>query len=71
MSKRPDKIQREVMRLMRKVGVSPAVIYAYEKTGFLLLKESYKSLPPEDRAEYDAAIAEYRAQELTRRGAKR
>jgi hypothetical protein len=46
-------------------------IYAYEKTGFLLLKESYKSLPPEDRAEYDAAIAEYYAKEQVRTGSKR
>ena len=59
------------MRLMHKVGVSPAVIYAYEKTGFLLLEESYKSLPPEDRAEYDAAIAEYYAKEQVRTGTQR
>ena len=37
----------------------PQLIYAYERTGFLLLEEGYKNLSPKDKAEYDAAVAEY------------
>lgn len=48
---------------MRKAGIRPALIYAYERTGLLLLEEGYKSLSPEDKAEYDAAIDEWHSRE--------
>jgi hypothetical protein len=44
---------------MRVAGIPPQFIYAYERTGFLLLEEGYKNLSPEDKTEYDAAIDEY------------
>ena len=44
---------------MRAAGIRPELIYAYERTGFLLSKEGYDSLSPVDKAEYDATIAEY------------
>ena len=59
MKNRLKKIKQDVIAAMRGAGISPQLIYAYERTGFLLSKEGYKSLTPEDKAEYDAAIAEY------------
>jgi hypothetical protein len=56
---------------MRVAGIPPQLIYVYERTGFLLSKEGYKSLSPEDKAEYDAAIEEYHAKELAKAAAKR
>jgi hypothetical protein len=47
---------------MRAAGIPPHLIYAYERTGLLLMEESYKNLSPEDKAEYDAAIDEYFAE---------
>jgi hypothetical protein len=48
-----------MLAALRAASIPPQLIYAYERTGFLLLEEGYKNLSPEDKAEYDAAIAEY------------
>ena len=58
---RYEKIMRDMIALMRSAGISPELIYAYERTGFLLNEAGYKNLSADDRAEYDAAINEYRA----------
>ena len=59
MKSRSKKIKQDMIAAMRAAGIRPQLIYAYERTGFLLSKEGYQSLSPEDKAEYDAAIAEY------------
>jgi hypothetical protein len=56
---RSKKIKRDVIAAMRAASIPPQLIYAYERTGFLLLEEGYKNLTPEEKAEYDAAIDEY------------
>jgi hypothetical protein len=56
---RSKKIKRDVIAAMRAADMPPQLIYAYERTGFLLSKEGYEGLSSEDKAEYDAAIAEY------------
>jgi hypothetical protein len=56
---RSKKIQQDVIAAMRVAGIPPQFIYAYERTGFLLLEEGYKHLSPEDKSDYDAAIDEY------------
>jgi hypothetical protein len=53
------KVKQDVLAAMRVAGIPPQFIYAYERTGFLLLEEGYKNLAPEEKAEYDAAIDEY------------
>jgi hypothetical protein len=59
MTRRSDKMKREVAAAMRAAGISPELIHAYERTGFLLDEAGYKNLSAADRAEYDAAIDEY------------
>ncbi len=59
MTSRPKKIQKDMIAAMRVAGIRPELIYAYERTGFLLSEEGYKSLSDEDKAGYDAAIDEY------------
>jgi hypothetical protein len=56
---RSKKIKRDVIAAMRAADMPPQLIYAYERTGFLLLEEGYKNLAPEEKTEYDAAIDEY------------
>jgi hypothetical protein len=56
---RSKKIKQDMIAAMRAADIPPQLIYAYERTGFLLSKEGYQNLSPEDKAEYDAAIAEY------------
>jgi hypothetical protein len=58
---RSKKIKRDVIAAMRAAGIPPQLIYAYDRTGFLLSQEGYKSLSPQDKVEYDAAIADYYA----------
>ena len=59
MKNKSKKIKRDMIAAMRAASIPPQLIYAYERTGFLLSQEGYKSLSPEDKAEYDAAIEEY------------
>ena len=66
MKSRSKKIKRDVIAAMRAADMPPQLIYAYERTGFLLSQEGYKSLSPEDKAEYDAAIDEYFAKNKTK-----
>jgi hypothetical protein len=56
---RSKKIKQDMIAAMRAADIPPQLIYAYERTGFLLSKESYQNLSPEDKAEYDTAIAEF------------
>lgn len=59
MRDRSKKMKEEMLGIMRAAGIPPHLIYAYEKTGFLLLEEGYEALSPQERAEYDDAIDEY------------
>jgi hypothetical protein len=51
------------LKAMLMAGTPPQFVYAYQKTGFIVNEAGYKSMSPEDRAEYDAAIDEYFAME--------
>jgi hypothetical protein len=46
---------------MRKVGVDPAVVYAYEALGFLATEKNWHLLDAGQRQEWLDAIAEYEA----------
>lgn len=59
MKNRSRRLKQDMLAAMRRAGIAPQLIYAYERTGFLLSEEGYKSLSDEDKAEYDAAIDEY------------
>jgi hypothetical protein len=61
MTNRSKKVMRGMVAAMRSAGIRPEIIYAYERTGFLLDEAGYKNLSPGDKAEYDAAIDEYEA----------
>ena len=61
MSRISKMIQRDVLAAMRAAGIRPEIVYAYEKTGFLLNEAGYKNLSPSDKKNYDAAIDDYAA----------
>jgi hypothetical protein len=56
-------IRQEMVVMMRTAGIPPHLIYAYERTGLLLMEDGYKNLSTKDKAEYDAAIDEYFAKD--------
>ncbi len=49
-----------LVEAMKKAGVDPSYIYAYQRTGILLAADNFKRWPKRDRAEFRAALAEYR-----------
>jgi hypothetical protein len=58
-----EELRSETMKAMLAAGTPPHFVYAYQKTGFIVDETGYRNMSPEDRAEYDAAIAEYFAME--------
>ncbi len=59
-----EQIEFQTVQAMHKAGIDPAIIYAYEKTGGLLVTEANRHLiPDKDLAEWQAAIDEYRARQ--------
>jgi hypothetical protein len=56
-------LEDATLKAMLAAGTPPHFVYAYQKTGFIVTEAGYKSMSPEDRAEYDAAIDEYFAME--------
>jgi hypothetical protein len=52
-------LEDATLKAMLAAGTPPHFVYAYQKTGFIVNEDGYKSMSPEDRAEYDAAVAEY------------
>jgi hypothetical protein len=57
-----EQVEFRTVQALKAAGVDPAFIYAYEKTGGLLVTEQNMHLIPErDLAEWQAAVEEYRA----------
>ena len=50
-----------MVEAMKQAGLDPAVIYAFEKTGLLVTEANEHLISDVDRAEWDAAVLEYRA----------
>jgi hypothetical protein len=55
----PEQIEHMTVEAMKKGGIDPAIIYAYEKTGRLVTEDNQKLLSEADLDEWDAAIEEY------------
>jgi hypothetical protein len=53
------KIDEIVLETMRRAGTSPEFAYAYRKTGLLSFGGDMSCWDPEDRREWEAAVAEY------------
>jgi len=48
---------------MKKAGLDPAIIYAFEKTGLIVTEANERLISDKDRAEWEAAVREYRAKQ--------
>ena len=62
------KFDQELLTAMHKSGAPPQFIYAFKKTGHLVTEGTRAILPPEDVAEWEAAIDEYFALEDKAKG---
>ena len=61
-----EHVEHYMVEAMKKAGLDPAIIYAFEKTGLLVTEENEHLLPEKDLAEWEAAIDEYEAHQEER-----
>lgn len=57
-----EHIEHEMVQAMKKIGIDPAKIHAFEKTGRIVTEDNQQFLSDADLAEWQAAIEEYQAQ---------
>lgn len=55
-----ERLEADIVATMKKAGIDPAKIYAFEKTGRMVFADTRHLIPEKDLQEYDAAIDEYR-----------
>jgi len=55
-----EHVEAAIVEGMKKAGIHPAVIYAFEKTGLLVSEENRHLIPDADLATWDAAVEEYK-----------
>lgn len=58
--KRNKRVQADIVQKLVKYGAGPEIIYAFKKTGLLILLSQIESYPPADVLAWLQAIAEYR-----------
>lgn len=58
-------IEHMTVEAMKKAGVEPALIYAYEETGMMVSEQNERRIPDVDLAEWDAAVTEYERKTAT------
>jgi hypothetical protein len=54
-----EQVEFQMVQAMKKAGINPAIIHAFEKTGLLVTEENKHLISDKDLAEWDAAIHEY------------
>lgn len=52
-------IEHMTVEAMKKAGVEPALIYAFEQTGLMVNERNERQMPDVDLAEWESAIDEY------------
>ena len=58
-----EHIEHQTVEAMKKAGINPAFIYAYEKTGRIVTEQNQHLLSDSDLDEWQAAIEEYEAKQ--------
>lgn len=54
-----DKLREDTADAMRAAGIAPALIYAYEETGLIVMQENRNLIPDVELREFDAKVREY------------
>ena len=57
-----------MVEAMKQAGLDPAVIHAFEKTGLLVTEANEHLISDKDRAEWEAAVREYRTKQWDESG---
>ena len=55
-----EHVEHEMVEGMKAAGIDPALIYAFGKTGLIVTEANEHLMSDKDRAEWEAAVREYR-----------
>jgi integron integrase len=55
-----EQVEHQIVEAMRRAGLDPAFIHAFEKTGLLVSADNRHLIAEKDLQEWDAAVADYR-----------
>ena len=55
-----EHVEAEMVDIMKQAGMNPALIYAFEKTGRIIIVENKNKLADADLIEWSEAVDEYR-----------
>lgn len=56
-----EHLEHEMVQAMKKAGIDPALIHAFEKTGLIVTEDNQDLLSDADLTEWEAAVQEYRS----------
>jgi hypothetical protein len=59
-----------IVEAMKKAGMDPTIIYAFEKTGLIVTEANEHLISDKDRAEWEAAVREHRTKQWEESGEK-
>jgi hypothetical protein len=54
-----EQVEHEIVEAMKRAGLDPAFIYAFEQTGLLVSADNQHLIPEQDLRAWQAAIARY------------
>ena len=55
-----EQVEHQIVQAMRRAGLDPAFIHAFEQTGLLVSEDNRYLILDRDLQEWDAAVADYR-----------
>jgi hypothetical protein len=56
-----EQLEHQIVQAMKRAGLDPALIYAFEQTGLLVTQENQHLIPEADLQAWHAAVAEHQA----------
>jgi hypothetical protein len=56
-----EHVEHQIVEAMKRAGIDPAVIHAFEQTGLLVTEDNQHLIPEQDLRAWYAAVAEYNA----------
>ena len=56
-----EQVEHRLVEALKRAGVNPALIHAFEQTGLLVTEDNQHLIPDKDLRAWQAAVAEYNA----------
>jgi hypothetical protein len=56
-----EQVEHQLVEAMKRAGIDPALIYAFEQTGLLVTEDNQHLIPERDLQAWQTAVGEYHA----------